>query len=405
MPDREGHINSKRPYVVIVQPYVPTYRVEFFSRLIRVLNENGIDCVVAAGQPKSEQLQRGDVATEEWMRSFKQKSISCFGRTVGLGGARETWAHADVVIIGHLGSSLDTYLALWDAIRGKIKVGLWGHIKSYVNKGVPIDIALEKWQLRRADHVFAYVPSGRRYAISNGVQPQNVTTVMNTVDTTRLVESRDAISKYTVTSFAEKHRLVEGRVLGYLGGLDASKRIDFLVSTLDHLWVTDPDIKILIGGRGAQSELLNEAVLREQVVMMGFVGPEEQALLGKLSEALLMPGRVGLVAVDALVLGIPVLTTNWPYHAPEIEYLTEGHSKFTSANDPAAYAELIRRVLSGSGVDTADPSTYEDGPPLIEDMVKNFAQGVVQLVQAKKRRSGLRRRSGGNVAGPSCQRK
>jgi hypothetical protein len=50
------------------------------------------------------------------------------------------------------------------------------------------------------------------------------------------------------------------------------------------------------------------------------------AALSHVSSAIWMPGRVGLVAVDALALGLPVLTTHFPFHAPELEYLVEGRS-------------------------------------------------------------------------------
>lgn len=379
-PENRIASDGRRPCLVIVQPYVPAYRIAFFASLIQTLDNAGVDCFIASGRPKKEQLQRGDGASADWIKYFDQRNVSFFGRTVGLGGARKLWANADAVIIGHLGSSVDTYLALWDSMKGKIKVGLWGHIKSYVNNGFPLDIALEKWQLRRADRIFAYMPGGRDYAVANGVCPDDVTTVMNTVDTSRLVESRDALTEDAVQTFVRRHNLSKGRVLGYLGGLDASKRIDFLTQALDHLWVTDPDIKVLIGGQGAQAELLQRAVARKQVVMMGFVGANEQALMGNLSAAFLMPGRVGLVAVDALVLGVPVLTTDWPFHAPEIEYLTEGSTKFTSEDDPAAYVGLIRRIMSQASAEQSTKTEGRTSPPLIEDMVSNFASGAIRLL-------------------------
>lgn len=388
MAEKAKKNSNKRPRVVIVQPYVPAYRVTFFALLVRVLRDNGVDCLVAAAQPQNEQRQRGDQANEEWMRPFDQRSISLCGRTVGLGGARKAWAGADVVVIGHLGSSLDTYLALYDGMRGRLQVGLWGHIASYVKKGVKLDLALERWQLKRADHVFAYVPSGRRYAVENGVPPENVTTVMNTIDTTRLSEAIRGLRGESIDEFMQLHNLVPGRVLGYLGGLDASKRVDFLCRVLDIMWTTDPDIKIIVGGNGSQASLLDKAVSRGQVVMMGYVGPNDQALIGKVSKALIMPGRVGLVAVDALVLGVPVITTDWPWHAPEVEYLTEGISKFTSKNDPMSFAALIRVVLEETTRQTVSTSTNRGQAPLIDDMVENFAQGIMQLVGKSSAGSG-----------------
>ena len=45
-------------------------------------------------------------------------------------------------------------------------------------------------------------------------------------------------------------------------------------------------------------------------------------MLGRVASYMVIPGRVGLVAVDALALGLPVVTTDFPHHAPEVEYLT-----------------------------------------------------------------------------------
>jgi glycosyltransferase involved in cell wall biosynthesis len=379
MPDRQS-ARTKRQSVVIVQPYLPAYRVEFFSRLIDALDKDDIDCIVAAAEPSQEQKARGDSVREEWVRPFRQRSLKFAGKTIGLGGARRSWTDADAVVIGHLGSSVDTYLAVWDSMRGRIKVGLWGHIKSYVNDGFPLDIALERWQLRRAGHVFAYVPSGRDFAVSAGVEPRRITTVMNTVDTSRLAEARDSLGSQTVTEFAQKHELVRGRVLGYIGGLDESKRIDFLASALENLWATDPDVRVLVGGQGVQSDLLKAAVARGQVIMMGYVKAKEQALIGSLSTAFVMPGRVGLVAVDALVLGVPILTTNWKYHAPEFEYLIEGVTRFTAEDDAIAFADLMRFILQSPQIKSMTQGKIPAQHPSIEDMVANFRVGVLQLL-------------------------
>jgi glycosyltransferase involved in cell wall biosynthesis len=289
------------------------------------------------------------------------------------------------VVVGHLGSSLDTYRAIFDAERRRIKVGVWGHIKSYVNDGHPLDLALERWQLRHVDHVFAYTPGGHDYAVAAGVDPLRVTTVMNATDTSRLELARDSVSNAEVLSFMSAHNLKWGRTLGYVGGLDSSKRIDFLAAALDRLWVSDPDIRIVVGGQGSDAAMLDRARLRGQVIMLGYVAVDEQALISRVASALLMPGRIGLVAVDALVLGIPVLTTAWPYHAPEHEYLVERQSQFTSPNNLASYVGLILDFLSsrsaGGPPQFAPAWTY----PTIESMVENFGSGVLKMLDHSRR--------------------
>ena len=93
-----------------------------------------------------------------------------------------------------------------------------------------------------------------------------------------------------------------------------------------------------------------------------------------------MPGRIGLVAVDALCLGWPVLTTEWPFHAPEIEYLEEGDTMFSSANDPAAFAALILN-RSKQRQDLDMPRENKRAPQLA-DMVSNFSGGVRKMLSS-----------------------
>lgn len=371
--------NPLRQSVLIVQPYVPKYRVAFFSSLIQMLEGEGVACRVAAAPPPRGQSERGDAVTADWIVNYAPRTVRISGRTIGLGGARPLWKNDSAVIVGHLGSALDTYSAIYDGMRKRLKVGLWGHIKPYVNDGNPIDLALERWQLGKCHRVFAYTPGGRDYALAAGVEAANVTTVMNATDTSLLQQARQALSPASVHSFMTAHSLVPGRTLGYIGGLDSSKRIDFLAAVLDSIWVSDPDIKVIVGGRGSDAHLLDVARSRGQVVMLGYASVEDQALIARVSSALVMPGRIGLVAVDALVLGIPILTTDWPYHAPEHEYLVESKTRFTSADNIQSYTSLIRHFLEDQ-VNSPDQGSADWRYPSINSMVDNFGSGVLQLL-------------------------
>lgn len=364
--------------LIIVQPYLPKYRMAFFSRLIEALEQSNIRCRVAAADPANGQANRGDAASAEWLIPIRHRQLRLGGRTLTLGGAAQSWAMADGVIVGHLGSSVDTYRALLDAKRPRrqLRVGLWGHIASYVADAHPLDAAAEKWQLRQANHVFAYTPSGSAYAAARGVPADRLTTVMNTVDTQTLESARRSLTESAVAEYMSHHGLVQGRTLGYFGGLDESKRISFLAAVLDRLWAMDPDIRLIVGGDGAQSGLLDASISRGQTIRIGYATPPEQAMIGRAASALLVPGRIGLIAVEALLLGLPILTTDWPYHSAEAEYLTEGTSRFTSRDDVESYASLVHQFMQSS----ADSAASRCGPawayPSIEGMVANFSTGV-----------------------------
>ncbi|GAP53575.1 glycosyltransferase [Arthrobacter sp. Hiyo6] len=374
---------SKIKTMIIVQPYVPKYRFQFFARLVDVLAESNINCRVAAAMPVDQQASRGDAVNADWIIPIRQQQLHLAGHTITLGGASRTWSGADGVIVGHLGSSLDTYRAILDArLRGRFRVGLWGHIKSYVADSHPLDAALERWQLRQADHVFAYSPGGAAYAASVGVLPRRLTTVMNSVDTHTLSQARTVLTETAVAQFMSHHGLSSGRTLGFIGGLDESKRISFIAAALDRLWATDPDLRLLVGGSGSQSSLLDDSVSRGQTIRLGYAGPSEQALIGRAASALIMPGRIGLVAVDALLLKLPILTTDWSYHSAEAEYLTEGTTRFTAKDDLDSYVTLIQSFMRGPGTSKILDEGNTWNYPTIDNMVANFSSGVLTMLSS-----------------------
>ncbi|MDN4645141.1 glycosyltransferase [Arthrobacter sp. PsM3] len=212
---------------------------------------------------------------------------------------------------------------------------------------------------------------------------------MNTIDTQALSECSQGLADSAVAEYMTCHGLKQGRTLGFLGGLDESKRISFLAEALDRLWATDPDLRVVVGGKGSQSNLLDVSISRGQTIRIGYATPYERAIIGRVASALLMPGRIGLVAVDALVLGIPILTTDWPYHSAEADYLIEGESRYTSGNDVDSYVALVRRFMLSPGNGGKSSSGSSWAYPTIDNMVANFSAGVLSML--------------GKAESPECQ--
>jgi glycosyltransferase involved in cell wall biosynthesis len=366
-------VNSR---LVIVQPYIPRYRVPFFAGLTRALASNSVECVVAAGVPTGAQKYRGDQVSDlPWAARYEPRRLRIGSRVLDLGGSRSSWAGADAVILGLQGTLADSYSAL---LRGsRQRVGLWGHVASYVAPSNRLDHALERWQARRSDHVFAYTESGAAEALRMGVDPRKVTTVMNSLDTQSLIASYHRISDADKREFRSANKVEAGRTFCFVGGLDESKRIDLLAEALDILWNEDRSIRVLVGGRGKHEGLLARAIQRQQVVHLGFADDQTIAMMSAVSEALLMPGRIGLVAVQALALGLPILTTEYAYHAPEAEYLVEGTSRRTSAADAASFAALVLSSVGGDQKTRPGSWPY----PTLEQMIGNYSVGVMAMLE------------------------
>jgi len=357
-------------HVLIVQPYVPGYRVPFFEGLRSTLTEDDIECTVIAGRPDGAQKLRADATAPPWLIQRNDRTINVRGIQISDIAHGHDFSRYDAIVASAAGTSVDAYRALVGAGRKKRAVGLWGHIDSYVAPANPIDLRLEKWQMRRADRVFAYTPSGARFAERFGITPEKITTVMNSVDVSGLVSN--APTKEECEAFRSTHGCSGRPVFAFWGGLDESKRIGFLAEMLDELWLLDRSIHLFVGGKGADEPLLAAAVARGQVTLLGFIGALEKRILGAIAEAVLMPGRIGLIAVETLALGVPILTTTWPFHAPEFEYLVEGESVYVLDDDSVAFAAAMADWRRSD----AEVWAY----PTVGDMVANFASGVKQML-------------------------
>src|SRR5262249_20738395 len=96
------------------------------------------------------------------------------------------------------------------------------------------------------------------------------------------------------------------------------------------------------------------------------------------AKLLLVPGAVGLVALDSFALGIPLVTTNWPWHGPEFEYLTPGANAVVTGDHIDDYAREIQHYLSNEEeLGMMKAACLAEAPRFsVEKMAQNFANGV-----------------------------
>ncbi len=77
-----------------------------------------------------------------------------------------------------------------------------------------------------------------------------------------------------------------------------------------------PDFELVVIGKGPEADFIETAAAQHEWIH--FVGPksdDEKVPYWALSKLLLMPGLVGLVVLDSFALGVPMITTDYPYHS------------------------------------------------------------------------------------------
>lgn len=361
--------------VGIIQDYVPAYRKSFFQLLRSRLERENIELNVLSHLPLGKQKARKDFTDLEIIEKFPQVQISLLGRTLVFPKNISKFTDYDALIGPLRGSSFSTAAMILHCILHEKPFGLWGHVKNYVNTDNSFDLYIEKKQMELATSIFTYTESGKEFGINRGIRKHKFFVLNNTFDTSNLREESKKITPLKIKSFMRQYNLTENKTLLYLGGLDASKRIDFLIASLDILFSLDSKIKLLVIGDGSDKKLIELRENLGQIHLLDRKNQETKVIASSVSNLILMPGRIGLVAIDSLFFGIPIATTTYRFHAPEFEYLIEGISKFTSPmNTPESYAQLVFALLNKS-----TNLRFESKTPSIENMVESFCQGIIEM--------------------------
>jgi len=381
--------------IVVVQPYIPGYRTSFFNSLKTRLDDAGCTLEVLHGPPPPSHAARQDASCCANAHQVPTR------RLVVPGGRSLVWrevqhrvASADTVVLEQALHNLDMYplllrrrLARWTGSAPRI--AFWGHGRTYTKPAGRLEVAAKDALTRRGDWFFAYTEGGAAYVASRGYPRERVTVVRNCVDTAALAAVRDRADIPGTQEFAEaaalreRYRLLPGRTALFMGGLDGPKRIPFLLRSARSLAEVLPGFRLLVAGDGADRHLVNAAApsAGSPVVPLGHTTGRRAALFGAVSDVMLMPGRVGLCAVDSFVLRTPIVTTDWSWHAPEFEYLDNGRNAVITKDDPAEYVAAVRALLiAPDRLASLRAACHQDAAGYtIDAMAARFCDGLLRI--------------------------
>ena len=374
--------------VLIVQDYVAEYRRRFYELLEAALEAQSVRVRVAVGTAPAALAARGDVvASMPMMRSVPAASISVAGRRLTYKRLSTLAADSDLVVVEQAIRHLELYTLLARQRRGP-KVALWGHGARRVKPASRIERLVERRLTSSAHWFFAYTQGGADQVAAGGLPRERITVVQNTVDVDGLAGLRESVSADEQRLLREQLDLPEQNVCLYLGALDASKRIGFLLEACSILASRIPDFVLLVAGDGTERARIERS--RASHVWLRYVGRanhEQKAKLGAVSDALLMPGAVGLVAVDSFALRTPIITTRWPYHGPEVDYLEDGVNARIAGDSVDEFAQAVEQVLLDRDELARLKAECAAATPRysLDHMVTNFASGVIAALGAPRR--------------------
>lgn len=371
--------------VLVVQRRLTHYRVPFFELLRADLQAAGIRLRLAHGDPTPAEASKQDGGSLDWAEHLP----TCY-----LLGGRLCWqpfarlaAGVDMTVVT-AENKLVCNLGEQFFARQR-RVALWGHGANLQGHAASLRERFKARVALRADWWFAYTESSRGLVRALGFPDERITVLNNAVDTAALRAQLDAVTPAAQAALRAELGLGEGPVGLYLGSLYAEKRIDFLLDAARAIRQRLPGFELLVAGGGPEQERVTAAASREPwIKCLGVRRGMDKAVALSLAQVYLHPGALGLGVLDALVAGMPLVTTRLASHGPEFAYLEPGRNALVSDNSLEAFVsasvELLRDDARRSAMRVA--CLADAGRYTLAQMSTRFTAGVLAALAAPIRR-------------------
>jgi len=372
------------PSVLIIQEHMPAFRVGFYEILREKLAAEGVrlDLIYAPNQ-------RNTFVTAEVDWAIRVP-ILWIGGKIGWQPVLRYCRGRDLVVVQQETKYLvNPVLQLWSKFGGP-KVAYWGHGKNFqTSDTTSLEGRVKAWLSRRVDWWFAYNRLSGDAVRDLGFPNKQITEVMNAIDTTLIRKTMAETSPDSLRAHKARLGIESEHVAVYTGGLYKAKRIDFLIDSAVKIREQIADFHLIVIGHGPDAGLVEAAAASHPWIHA--VGPKndrEKVPYWMISKLLLIPGLVGLVIVDALALGVPLVTTDYPFHSPEIDYLRSGQNGLLvhCGEDAKAYAHAVCALLKDepTRLGLAETAKSDGGRYSFEAMATNFAEGVMRCLTLRK---------------------
>lgn len=366
--------------VLIAPGHIPHYRSRFYELLCEQAKDAGIRLKIAASLEVPPNLIPGTAPGTINAPIYQFGPLAWQNTMVPSIGC-------DLVIAQQEAKYIANYVLQAKRLFSSQKFAFWGHGKNFQNSSAYSGgEIIKRYTALHCDWWFAYNAVSAAVVSKLGFPKERITVVNNSIDTGSLIKARGAISCETIKSTKECLGIHSSNIGIYTGGLYKEKRIPFLLNAAARIRAQLSDFHLIVIGAGPDSALISEAA--RCCTWIHYLGPKsdvDKLPYWAISKVCLMPGLVGLVVLDSFALGVPLVTTSYPHHSPEISYLINNVNGIVTDDweSPEAYARAVVALLSSESdrSQMAAMALKEAGKYTIEAMASNFAHGIKQALE------------------------
>lgn len=377
------HMESKNfiHRVGIVQRLLPHYRLPFFQELRNFLALRNVKLDLIYGQGNLNDKAKKDQNHLHWGIKLKNFYLPfnfiyqpCLYRL----------KKYDIVIIEQANKLLINYYLLLKKNFTRQKVAFWGHGRNYQDNQNSLNNKIKKLYINRVDWWFAYTNKVKDFIVKSGFPKERVTVVQNAIDSGNLIRITESISSQEIESLRSQYSLQNCFVGLFCGGMYKEKRIDFLLDACNQVKKKIPNFCMLFIGGGLDSQLVKNASEKESWIH--YLGPQfgkDKVKYFLIADVCLNPGLVGLGILDTFALEAPLITTEYQYHSPEIDYLKTNVNGIISRNSLEDFSSTVVDVLQDKKLLLKLKMGCKESASVytMKRMVDNFGKGILTCLQ------------------------
>jgi glycosyltransferase involved in cell wall biosynthesis len=361
------------------------YRLEFHRELRAKLAVRNVTYDVAVSELMPHVRGRNDTRLLEFGRPIRSnwlqigKVILCWQRVFFKA------LSYDLVIVMHENKYLINYALQIIRSLGGPKIAFYGHGRNFQVDSTLWREHFKRLWMAKVDWWFAYTALSQRLIADTGFPLNRITSVDNAYDTLSLTQQLSDVSEQEICEFRAFHGIKSNNIGIFVGAFYKEKRISFLIACAKRVRAQVHDFELLLVGGGPDIHLAHsEAALHPWIHVTGPLFDRQRAVALKSSKVFLLPGLVGLAILDSFAAGVPIVTTDFPYHSPEIAYLRDGENGLmvSPGNDIEQFARAVVGLLANDPLRStlaaaarADAARYN-----ASRMAENFSEGIFAVL-------------------------
>lgn len=368
--------------VLIIYRFLPHYRVDFYNGLKKSLEEHNIELQLIYGKTNKVDALKNDEVDIEWATYIPNVYIRIGRMELIWQPCLRHFKGKDLIIVEGANKLIINYILMIARHFSRFKLGVWGHGRNFQQEINSKENRFKTLFLRKCDCYFAYTEGVKKYLTNNRFDPEKIVVVQNAIQTSNLKDQYREIQASEVEKINEELGTDSEKIGIYCGGMYPQKRIDFIIEACQKIRNEIPDFHMVFVGSGIDSDKAKAA--SEKFDWIHYVGPKfgkEKVKYFKVSSVQLMPGLVGLAVIDSFALETPLITTDYPYHSPEIEYLENGVNGIITKDDIDEYARAVIDVLRLKDYETLIAGCRKSAEVYtIDKMVSNYKEGILNHI-------------------------